>query len=321
VEVPSDVFSYVDVGTGNGNFRYENGQYISDPYGNYMLVSESAGDTLAVYRIRQSWEAGWEPYRSFGSTSGFWSLVSYRANLTFDGDFVRPKKWTAALPVFGLNETRRHELEFRQTVFYLPESRKSRWELVWQEKNSRKNYAAAAASSGGLYAGTGRSERRFGFGSSFYGQKLTHNCTVEYLQKNSAAGFWTPFDIRGWGIKNEWLYSFNRTVTFSLGGRYYRDRERISGEPSVLVAAIPRLLFSFPGRGRAEAGLGATQVFGQPVTFEQAEGNLKGLNLDYSLSLEYRLGPKLSASVSFFGAQRPRLGKNQRASTHLSYLF
>ncbi|HXF48560.1 MAG TPA: hypothetical protein VNL73_03915 [Verrucomicrobiae bacterium] len=321
VETPSEVYSYVDVGRGNGNFRYENGQYVADPYGNYALVSEPAGDTLAVYRFRQSWEAAWEPYRSFGSTSGFWAHVSYRANLTFDGDFVRPKEWTAALPVFGLNETRRHELEFRQTVSYLPESRKSRWELIWQEKNSRRNYVTTAASSGSLYAGTARSERRFGFGSSFYGQKLTHNCTVEYLQKNSAAGFWTPFDIRGWGIRNEWLYSFNRKVTFSLGGRYYRDQERTSGEPSILIAAIPKLLFSFPAKGRAEAGLEATRVFGQPVTFEQADGNLKGLNLDYSLSLEYRLGPKLSASVSFAGAQRPRLGNNRQASTHLSYLF
>lgn len=321
VEAPSDVFSYVDVGTGNGNFRYENGQYISDPYGNYMLVSEPAGDTLAVYRIRQIWEAAWEPYRSFGSTSGFWSHVSYRANLTFDGDFVRPKEWTAALPVFGLNETRRHELEFRQTISYLPESRKSRWELIWQEKNSRRNYAATTASSGSFYAGTGRSERKLALGSSFYGQRLTQNYTVEYLRKKSTAGFWLPFEIHGWEIRNEWLYSFNRTVTFSLGGRYYRDQERISGEPSVLVAAIPKLLFSFPGRGRAEAGLGATQVFGQVVSFEQADGNQKGLNLDYSLSLEYRLGSKLSASVSFAGAQRPQLGNNQRASTHLSYLF
>ncbi|MGH8004941.1 MAG: hypothetical protein ACRECJ_09495, partial [Limisphaerales bacterium] len=63
------------------------------------------------------------------------------------------------------------------------------------------------------------------------------------------------------------------------------------------------------------------QVFGQPVSFEQADGNLKGLNLDYSWSLEYRLGSKLSASASFLGTQRPRLGKSQRASTHLSYLF
>ncbi len=122
-------------------------------------------------------------------------------------------------------------------------------------------------------------------------------------------------------MKNEWLYTFNRTLTLSLGGRYYHDEEQITGKPSTLVGSLPKLIFSFPAKGRAEAGLGATQVFGQPVSFEQADGNLKGLNLDYSLSLEYRLGPKLSASASFLGSQRPHLGKNQRASTHLSYLF
>ncbi len=321
VEAPSEVFSYVDVGTGNGNFRYENGQYVSDPYGNYTLVSEPAGETLAVYRIRQNWEASWEPYRGFGSTSGFWSQVSYRANVTFDGDFVRPRERTAAFPVFGLAESRRHELEFRQTVSYLPDSRKSRWELVWQEKNSRRNYIGAAPASGNVYTGSGRSERKLILGSSFYSQKLTHNYTLEYLRKNSAAGFWFPFAIRGWGIRNEWLYSFNRTVTLSLGGRYYRDEERMSGKTSDLAGAFPKLIFSFPGKGRVEAGLGAAQAFGQVVSFEQADGNLKGLNLDYSLSLEYRVGPKLSASASFLGTQRPRLGKSQRASIHLSYLF
>ncbi len=321
VEAPSEVYSYVEVGTGNGNFRYENGQYVSDPYGNYTLVSEPAGETLAVYRVRQNWEAGWEPYRSFGSSAGFWAQISYRANFTFDGDFARPKERTAFFPVFGLVESRRHELEFRQTVSYLPETRKSRWELVWQEKNSRRRYVGTAVSSGSVYSGSGRNERKLALGSSFHGQKLTQNYTVEYVQKNSAAGFWTPFNIRGWGIRNEWLYSFNRTVTLSLGGRYYRDEERMAGKASVLAGAFPKLIFSFPGKGRAEAGLGATEVFGQPVSFEQADGNLKGLNLDYSLSLEYRVGPKLSASASFLGTQRPRLGKNQRASTHLSYLF
>ncbi len=321
MEAPSEVHSYIDVGTGNGSFRHENGGYVSDPYGNFVLVSEPAGETLAVYRVRQNWEAGWEPYRSFGSTSGFWSQVSYRASFTFDGDFVRPKEWTAVFPVLGLSESRRHELEFRQTVSYLPESRQSHWELTWLEKNSRRSYVGTTAVSGSVYAGAGRSERKIGLGTSFHGQKLTQNYTIEYLQKNSAAGFWTPFKIRGLGLKGEWLYSFNRTVTFSLGGRYYWDEERITGKPSTLVASLPKLIFSFPGKGRAEAEFGATQVFDQPVSFEQVDGNLKGLNLDYSLSLEYRLGPKLSASASFLGTQRPRLGKNQRASTHLRYLF
>lgn len=321
VEAPSEVHSYVDVGTGNGSFRYENGGYVSDPYGNFALVSEPAGETLAVYRVRQNWEAGWEPYRSFGATSGFWSQVSYRANFTFDGDFVRPQEWTALFPVIGLSESRRHELEFRQTVSYLPESRRSRWELTWLEKNSRRSYLGTTAVSGSVYTGAGRSERKAGLGTSFYAQKLTQNYTIEYSQKNSAAGFWTPFRIRGLGIKSEWLYSFNRTITLSLGGRYHRDEERITGKPSTLVASFPKLIFSFPGKGRAEAGFGVAQVFGQLVSFEQVDGNLKGLNLDYSLSLEYRLGPKLSASASFLGTQRPRLGKNQRASTHLSYLF
>jgi len=321
VEAPAEIYSYADVGTGNGSFRYENGGYVSDPYGNFALVSEPAGETLAVYRIRQNWEAGWEPYRSFGPTSGFWTQIFYRASLIFDGDFVRPKEWTAVFPVFGLSESRRHELEFRQTASYLPESRKLRWELTWQEKNSRRSYLGPAAASGGVYTGSGRSERKVGLGASFYGKKLTQNYTIEFLQKNSAAGFWTPFKIRGVGIKNEWLYSFKRTVTFSLGGRYYRDEERITGKPSTLVGSFPKLIFSFPGTGRAEAGFGATQVFGQPASFEQAEVNLEGLNLDYSLSLEYRLGPKLSASASFLGSKRPHLGKNQRASTHLSYLF
>ncbi|MGH8004536.1 MAG: hypothetical protein ACRECJ_07420, partial [Limisphaerales bacterium] len=257
VEASTEVFSYADVGTGNGNFRYENGEYVSDPYGNYTLVSEPVGETLAVYRIRQNWEAGWEPYRSFGSTSGFWSQLSYRANFTFDGDFVRPRERTAVFPVFGLVESRRHELEFRQAISYLPESRKSRWELTWQEKNSRRNYIGTIIASGGVYTGAARSERKIGIGSSFYGQKLTQNYTFEYLQKRSTAGFWMPFKIRGWGIRNEWLYSFNRTITLSFGGRYYRDEERVTGKPSALVASFPKLIFSFPGKGRAEAVLGA----------------------------------------------------------------
>lgn len=321
VEAPSEVYSYANVGTGNGNFRYENGQYVSDPYGNYSLVSEPAGETLAVYRVRQSWEAGWEPYGSFGSVSNLWSQISCWANFTFDGDFIRPNRGAAVFPVLGLSESRRHELEFRQVISYLPESRKLRWEFIWQERNSRRNYIGTAALSGGIYAGSGRNERRLVLVSSFYGPKLTQHYNVEYLQKKSHAGFWTPFAIRGWGIRNEWLYSFNRTVTFSLGGRYLRDEERIAGKSSELAGAFPKLIFSFPGKGRAEAGLGAAQVFGQLVSFEQADGNLKGLNLDYSVSLEYQVGPKLSASASFFGTQRPRLGKNQRASTHLSYLF
>ncbi|MCI0329385.1 MAG: hypothetical protein L0196_00320 [candidate division Zixibacteria bacterium] len=321
VEAPSEVYSYADVGAGNGSYRYENGGYVSDPYGNFTLVSEPAGETLAVYRVRQNWEMGWEPYHRFGTTAGFWSQVSCRASFSFDGDFTRPKERTAILPVLGLSESRRHELEFRQTVAYSPETRKSRWELLWQERNSRRSYLSTAAGSASFYAGSGRNERKLDFAVSFYGEKLTQNYALGYLQKNSSLGFWSPFKIRGVGFKSEWLYAFNRTVSFSLGGRLYRDKEQITGKPSLLAGSSPKLILSFPGRGRAEAGVGLTRVFDEPASFEQAEGNLKGANLDYSLNLEYRIGPKLSATGSFLGTQRPRLGASQRASTHLSYLF
>lgn len=321
VESPAEVFSYVDVGRGNGAFRLEDGRYVADPYGNFSLISDPAGDTLAVYRVRQNWEAGWEPFRRVDSTAGFWSHFSCRASLGFDGEFIHPGAAAALLPVLALNESRRHELTFRQSALWQPESRRSRWELAWQEENSKRNYLGTSLAAGTIYSGSSRSQRTLTLSSSFYGQKLTQTYTLEYAGKKSAAGFWNAFQIQGAGARSEWLFAFNRTFSASLGGRYYADREQISGRPSNLLSVHPKLIFSFPGKGRAEAGLEATRVFGQPITFEQADGNLKGLNLDYVASLEYRLGPKLAASASFLGSRRPGLASSQRASTHLSYLF
>jgi hypothetical protein len=317
VESPLELFSYLDVGRGNGDYRYENGTYVPDPYGNYDLVTESAGDTLVVYRVRQNAEFAWEPHRNFGSAAGFWSQLSYRAVFSLDGYFSVPRGAANFLPVLALSQSQRHELEFRQSVSFLPKSHKQRMEFFWSEKSSRRSYSV----SGTGFGGTGRSERKLELSGNLYGERLTQNYSAGYGAKKSGGGFWNAYQIHGWSVKGEWLYAFSRIVSASLGGRHYRDREVLSGGPSSLFSIFPRLILSFPQKGRVEAGLVAASVSGNPVSFEQAEGNLKGLNLDYNLNCEYRLGPKLSASASLLGSQRPLLGKNQRASTHLNYLF
>ncbi len=317
VESPLELFSYLDVGRGNGGYRYENGGYVPDPYGSFDLVAESAGDTLAVYRVRQNAEFTWEPHRNFASVPGFWSQLSYRAVFSLDGHFAGPRGAANLLPVFALAQSRRHELEFRQSVSFLPDSRKQRLEFSWSEKSSRRSYSVSRTG----FGGTGRSERKMELAGNLFGKRLTQNYSAGYSGKKSGGGFWAAYQIQGWSVKGEWLYAFSRTVSASFGGRHYRDRELLSGSPASLVSIFPKLIFSFPQRGRIEAGLTAASVSGNLVSFEQAEGNLKGLNLDYNLNFDYRLGPKLSASASFLGSQRPLLGKNQRASTHLNYLF
>ncbi len=321
IQSPNEIYSYLDVGRGNGNYRYENGGYVSDPYGNFTLVSEAAGETLAVSRTRQNWEVVWEPYRNFASTPTFWSQVSYRALFSFDGNFSKTMGAVNIFPVFGIKNSRRHELEFRQTASYLPISRKLRIDFSWTEKSSKRSYSAFSASLPLSSTGTLRSERRVELNSSLYGQKITQNYSLGYLKKNSGSDFWLPYQIQGGDIKCEWLYSFNRTVTTSCGGRFYQDKERISGKQARLVSASPKLIISLPEKGRAEAGISVASVSGNPVSFEQAEGNLKGLNWDYNLTFDYRLGSKVSASLSYVASQRPVLGKSQRANTHLSYLF
>lgn len=321
VESPLEINSYLDVGRGNGSYRYENGGYVSDPYGNFDLISETAGETLTVSRVRQNWELAWEPYRHIVSRPNFWSQVSWRAVFNFDADLSGRRPSAHLLPVFSLSQSRRHELEFRQTVSYLPASRKLRMELSWSEKGSRRsylNYGSGAASPAAL---TDKNERKIEAATTLYGQRLTQSYSAGYSCKNSGAGFWAPYRLQGMSLKGEWWYAFNPTLSASLGSRFYGDRELKGGRPTQSISFLPKLVFSFPNRGRAEAGLTTTSVSGSPVSYEQAEGNLKGLNLDYNLNFEYRLGPKLSASASFFGSQRPRLGKTQRASTHLSYLF
>jgi hypothetical protein len=319
IEAPGDLYSYLEVGRGNGGYRLENGGYVPDPYGSYDLVAEAAGETLAVYRVRQQAEFAWEPHRSFASASGFWPQLSYRAVFNLDGDFSSPRGAAGFLPVLALVQSRRHELEFRQTFSFLPQSRRQRLELFWSEKSSRRSFAVFGPAGAGT--GTARSERRLELSGQLYGSRLTQSYSVRTDGKKSAGGVWAAYQIQGWNVKGEWLYAFNRTVSASFGSRYYRDREVASGGTTALVSVFPKLAFSFPQKGRMEAGLTAQWVSGKPVSFEQAEGNLKGLNLDYNLNFEYRLGPKLSASASFLGSQRPLLGKNQRASTHLNYLF
>jgi len=321
VESSNEIYSYLDVGKGNGSYRYENGGYVSDPYSNFTLVSEAAGETLAVSRARQNWELAWEPYRNVASTPTFWSQVSYRALFSFDGDFSKTMGAVNIFPAFGLKNSHRHELEFRQTVSYLPTSRKLRVDFSWEEKSSKRSYATFGANLPSYSTGTLRNERRVESNSSLYGQKLTQNYSIGYLEKNSGSGFWLPYKILGGDIKGEWLYSFSRTITTSFGNRFYRDKERISGKQARLVSASPKLIVSLPEKGRAEVGISVASVSGNPVSFEQAEGNLKGLNWDYNLTFYYRLGSKISASFSYIASQRPVLGKSQRANTHLVYLF
>jgi len=315
------VDTYVDVGDGRGEYRYEDGEYVGDPDGDFLLVTEWVGDFVPSLDLNKSIRLIFSPNKvtSRGGTNSFWShlgrIFSTDSFVNLTGRFEGKGKWSSyffyplsKIPedtVWSLNSTMRHDL------YLLPSFRKLNFRLRWERNEDENNLF----SSGGEKNRTTREKLLV---KSFFSSKYLFESELEDEKRTRSSGGVLRYLIKGKAIKMSFTLNHLAegsparrwsALELSVSTRFKRNEEEIQRSRADFLSLSPRLSWSLSPYGRLSALFKWTHLSSSPkersLSYQVSEGRKKGENYDWRFHFDYKLNRYMTSSLEYSGEKEP----------------
>jgi hypothetical protein len=313
--------TYVDVGDGKGEYRFEDGEYVADPDGDFLLVTEWVGDFVPSLDLNKSIRFIFSPNKvaSRGGTNSFWShlgrVFSTDSFVNLTGKFEGKGKWSSyffyplsKIPedtVLSLNSTMRHDL------YLLPSFRKLNFRLRWERNEDENNLL----SSGGEKNQTTREKLLI---KSSFSSKYLFESELEDEKRTRSSGGALRYLIKGKAIKMSFTLNHLaersparrwNALELSVSTQFKRNEEEIQRSRADFSSLSPRLSWSLSPYGRLSAQFKWTHLSSSPkersLSYQVSEGRKKGENYDWGFHFDYKLNRYVTSSLEYSGEQKP----------------
>jgi len=324
------VDTYIDVGEGKGEYRYEDGEYVPDPDGNFVLLTEWVGDTSPSLDLNKSIRLIFSPHKvaSRGSANPFWShlgkIFSTDSFINLTGKFGGKENWAtyflyplSKIPkdtVLSRNLTMRHDL------YLFPNFRTLNFRLRWEKNEDENNLL----SSGGEKE---KAVRKKLFIKSLFSSRYLFESELTDERRRRSLGGELRYLINGKALKmsltlNQMIQgtALNRMVhglspkrsnalELSFSTEYKRNEEKIQKLKAHFFSVSPELLWSLFSYGRLKAQFKWTHLSSSPkeksLPYQVSEGKRKGENYDWRFLFDYKLNRYITSSIIYSGEKEP----------------
>jgi hypothetical protein len=302
------VDTYVDVGEGKGEYRYEDGEYAPDLEGNFVLVTEWVGDFAPSLDLNKSIRLIFSPYKlaSRRNANSFWSqlgkIFSTDSFINLSGKFGGNENWTSyflyplnKIPgdtVLSQNFTIRHDL------YLLPDYRRLNFRLRWEKEEDENNLL----SSGGEKEKILRKKLLI---KSFLSSQYLFESELEDEKQIESRSGESRYLINGKAVKMNLTQKRSNALELSLSTEYKRSEEKIQKLRANFFSLSPELLWSLLSYGRLKAQFKWTHLSSSPkeksLPYQVSEGKRKGENYDWHFFFDYKLNQYITSSVIYGG--------------------
>ena len=274
--------NYVFVGDGRGEYRLEDGEYIRDPEGDYVLVIEELGEGQKATEIATEFNGNLSPFRALNQNRvlekrlgrlNIESHLSYSLKKTSDrlsGDDFVPWRWKG---IPGLN-FQSGQLEMR--AYYYPPRGNHRIRYS-QSKSFERGSQYVNESAGG-------DSRADELSWSFPLTARIDLTSTGQLSKSRRQVSESSYDIDRWGLSFLSNYGFRPQWTLSVGGGIVEAWESENDLRANLPSAEIGLARDFRKSGRMTVRFAYTRMNVNPadasVPFQLAQGKGAGDNFE-----------------------------------------
>ena len=331
------VDTYIDVGDGKGEYRYEDGEYVPDPDGNFLLVTEWVGDLSPSLDLNKSIRLLFSPHKvvSRGSANSFWSglgkIFSTDSFVNLTGRFGGKENWSLYF-LYPLNKIPKdtvlsQNLTMRHDLYLLPNFRPLNFRLRW-EKNENENNLL---SSGGEKE---RVIRKRLFIKSFLSPRYSFESELADEERRKNTHEELKYLINGKALKMS--LTLNRMVKglsprrsnsleLSLSTEYKRNEEKIQKLKANFFSLSPGLLWSVFSYGRLKAQFAWTHLNSSPkdksLSYQVSEGKRKGENYDWRFLFDYKLNRYITSSIIYSGEKEPGIETKHTGKMEMKAYF
>ena len=307
------VYTYVKVDEGKGNYVYEDGEYFQAIDGDYVRQEEWIGDAQSSLDLNKSLRIIFSPDKlsALPGENSFWArmgkLFSTDSFLNLHGRFLEGKAWGHYFlyPLTRLTEENvlSQNLMLRQDLYLLPDSRSINFQLRW-EKNENRD---------GLLSGGGVKDietKQEIYLRSYLSSKYSFESRLGSEKIDNALAGSPKYEISGKNAKAGLTQRTSSHLELKLSGEYKIRQEKLQGMRVNFVSLMPEILWSFLSCGRLKTVFEWEHINSRPrersIPYILTEGKKKGENYEWSFSLDYRLSQHLTSSVVYSGESVPR---------------
>jgi len=320
--------TYVEVEQGRGEYRYEEGEYVPDPEGNFIRLSEWAGETRSSLELNKSVRMTFSPHKVAPreEKGSFWTgvgkVLSIDSFINLRGRFLhdRPLGHYVLYPLTGLsgesilsrNSTIRHDL------YLLPTSRPLSLRFRWEKGDDDDNLASDG----------GRSEERLRqeillkshVSSRHYVETRAGRERINSKRENEAEDL-----ISGKDLAVGFTRKQTRVLDLKVFAEYRKRDEETGGTSVEFFSLTPEILLSLLSRGRLSARFGWTHLRSAPkarnLSYLLSEGKRRGENYQWRCFSDYKLSRHLTTSVTYRGESIPERKAEHTARMELKAFF
>ncbi|MFQ6032078.1 MAG: hypothetical protein ACE5K2_04075, partial [Candidatus Zixiibacteriota bacterium] len=315
------VDSYIDVGEGKGEYRYEEGEYLPDPDGNFILLTEWVGDTSPSLDLNKSIRLIFSPHKIAvrGRTNSFWfrlgKIFSTDSFINLTGKLGGNESW-AHYFLYPLHKISKdtvlsQNLTMRQDLHVFPNFRPLNFRLRWEKSEKENNLLT-------LGGEKERTTRKKLFIKSFFSPRHLFESELEDEKRRKSVGGELRYLINGKALKMS--LTLNRIVQglsprrlnsleLSLSAEYKRNEEKIQKLKANFLSLSPELLWSVFSYGRLKAQFKWTHLSSSPkdksLSYQVSEGKRKGENYDWRFHFDYKLNRYITSSIIYNGEREP----------------
>ncbi|MCJ7578067.1 MAG: hypothetical protein MUO91_06410 [candidate division Zixibacteria bacterium] len=306
------VDTYVDVGEGKGEYGYEDGEYVPDPDGNFILVTEWVGDFAPSLDLNKSIRLIFSPYKmaSRRNANSFWSrlgeIFSTDSFISLSGKFGGNENWTSyflyplnKIPddtVLSQNFTMRHDL------YLLPDYRRLNFRLRWEKEEDENNLLSL----GGEKEKVIRKKLLI---KSFFSPRYLFESELEDEKQTKSWGGNLKYLINGKAFKMNLTQKRSNALELSLSTEYKRSEEKIQKLRANFFSLSPELLWSLFSYGRLKAQFKWTHLSSslkeKGLPYQVSEGKRKGENYDWHFFFDYKFNQYITSSIIYSGEKEP----------------
>jgi hypothetical protein len=298
------VDNYLEVGEGRGEYRLENGEYIPDPDGNYILQREILDEYLPGVKLDKSCRMVFKPGKLFNRSKfskEFYTDTFIRSSNQVSGRV----NWSGFLlnPFSGgsAKETVLQDYSLSQDLYLFP-SAPLNLRLRWTQ-DKRENLL--------LLSGKDKDYRTarsvlFRYRISFK-NLLESEISQERREREKYYSDYLLID--GKSLKLDFTRREKNSLEITLASKLKKEIENKLRLKADLFEFSPRLSLSFLGQGKVRSEFGWSRVSFSPgdkiLPWEMAEGKKAGDNFSWLLAFDFKINQSFSASFNYSGLKEP----------------
>ncbi len=289
---------YVKVDEGKGEYRYENGEYIPDPFGDYVRIVEDAGEYVPVSEIDNSVHIRFDGRSMKTSQSSFNKI---KLETTIDSnqqtkesglrllDIINP--WRKTDKSALVNE----QLSFVQDIYLFPSLKNRRREIRFRYRQK------VNVSAGGTFIGEADDLRSGGIRIK-YPLRRTTALKTELSREHRVVSGTSVLRIDSFDILVDVTHLPTSASEVGMGVKFRNDKEHITDFSVQLYSLSPHLRWNATHKSRLD--FNGEYVYAHSAKMDYfnyriAEGNRKGSNYRLTSKGTFKISANSFGEISY----------------------